>query len=250
MARHVRRSRRPLLPEQPNPFDFVVMNNDGIQVRRSGPRRRVINRVVQRVYWYGFLTDIGGDELGPWILEFECTDAHWFNDIVEHRMPPHYDLQRLRAQIGNNDYWTAWERSIGGRVVLRRFYEHYRDLAGSSANPAPLATYVVALDGEDIDRRVIMAGDGVQREIRTGYWYGLILTPAPAPLYALDYETGILTKADPQTDRLGQPEPCRLLTLQLLQSHPRPPRGFGEPRFEGMFHSQAVLQALHHARGE
>ncbi|AKQ66112.1 hypothetical protein A176_003024 [Myxococcus hansupus] len=123
-------------------------------VRRSGTVRRAPSVFMQQVYYYGFLTSLEGDEKGPWLLDFECTDTRWFNDVVENQMPGNYRLARLEQIIGNRDYWTAWENSVAQRVVLRHFYEHYRNIAGSNNNPAPLALYHIQLDSSDVSTRI------------------------------------------------------------------------------------------------
>ena len=140
MARNVRTSRRILAPDLGDLFTFHPGIHVG-RVRRSGPGRRIVTVMRQTARYYGYLTALEGDAQGPWILAFDCTDANWFDDVVVNRLPTHYRVDRLERIIGNRDYWTAWDAAIASRVVMRRMYENYRNIAGSPDNPAPLATY-------------------------------------------------------------------------------------------------------------
>ncbi len=247
MARNVRTSRRPLLDE-PAPIFNPGLGIARGRVRRSGAVRRVPNVFMQQVYYYGFLTSLEGDEKGPWLLDFECTDALWFNDVVENQMPGNYRLPRLEQIIGDRDYWTAWENSVAQRVVLRHFYEHYRDIAGSTDNPAPLATYHIQLDSSGVSTQIERPPQGQHGNIQEGFWYGLTLGRYRNQQVLATPETGMLSIADPQTDELGDPQAYKLISLSHLAAKPPPPvQGFFQ--FRGMFRSQPVLQALHFTRG-
>lgn len=247
MARNVRTSRRPLLPEIQAPI-FQAPIRRGRVRRGVGRGRRRYNAFVPSTYYYGFLTtkDVGSQ--GSYGLGFECTLASWFNDIVDNRMPYQYGVNRLRYVIGNRDYWTAWDSSIGQRLVLRRCFEIYRRIAGSADNPAPLAEYQVVLNEDElgVGGRILRSPDQGPDLIQVGMWYGLEITPS----HVVAPEIGTLITANPQTDDFNQPQSYRLIAMHHLRTTPNRVLQQGEFAFQGMFRSQAVLQALHYARGE
>jgi hypothetical protein len=240
-------SRKPL-DDEPPPLPLFRAHIPRGHVRRGGVAQRV-NRFVQPKRYYGLMSALNGDDEGPWLMEFECTDAAWFEDTLEEQMPPDYRLERIEQQIGQRDYMTAWDSAIGTRVVLRHAFEYYRELAGSPDNPAPLAFYQVSLDGPEDLGRIAFAHDNQPANIEPGLWYGLELGRCPLTVVP-SIDTGILTPADPATDNLAAPEAWSLLRLHQLPAVPKSDVQDLDI-FQGHkpFLSQAVLQAMHFARG-